>query len=216
MKKWFAATAMVAMLAAPALAATHVFTLDSSPGKSRIMITGTTSTSSPMAGSITLNLGDPSGSFNTRDWDVPMSFETLTARNTQAMSFLIGFALVTVDVDKFGLVDFNQDKGAIPSTVLAGGPNISTGVLATGVKKDILSNLGPDTGWESGFNWNIEVADADHLGVAGTGDLETHVSGTVVRSGVTYELHLYGRTPEPATLSLLGLGGLLGLRRRRR
>ena len=229
--KTTAASVLLLTLASATQAAIQSFAID--PAKSSITISQFVGAgSSPLAGTFSLDLGAPTGAFPHQAWNVPTSFDTISASNTSPISVTIaapGPLLYTlgVGVGGFGLTDWNQNKLAIPSTTLANGPDISSGVLTTDVHKNINYTLAlppnpaipqtPDTGWVS-MPWDIQVSDADWLTVAGTGDTEAHLHGSVLGNfSITYTIDLWGRSvPEPATLGLLGAGVLACLRRRSR
>lgn len=231
MSRFYAVAGLVVVLAVPAVAANQYdFTLDQA--KSSITITlpvfaGGASTTSPLSGTYSLMLGDPSGTYNTRDWNVQASLNTISATNTAQMLLVAPLVGINVQVDPgdFNAMDWNQNKGAIPSTTLAGGPNISSGTLATEILLSIfdrvsnsyITNNGASGEWFL-MTWSIQVSDDDWLAVAGTGDVESYVTATYYdKNLIKYVTKLYGRgtlIPEPATMALLALGGLALLRRR--
>jgi len=219
---------LVSILVAPAAATEmHSFTID--PAKSTftasVVVFGITfSGGGPVAGTYSMMLEPPSGIYPTRNWNVTASLDTISATNTTQIHFVVPtFADVLLNPGDFNAMDFNMTKGAIPSTVLSGGPNISSGTLSTEILVSVYDQNMPgyvtDNGaageWDP-MNWNIQVSDADYLGVAGVGDVESHLSAVYTApNGITYTTELYGRlVPEPATMGLLALGGLALLRRR--
>jgi hypothetical protein len=121
-------------------------------------------------------------------------------------------------------MDWNQNKAAIPSTTLAGGPNVSSGALNTEILLSIFDRVSSSYITKNGASgewflmpWSLQVSDDDWLAVAGTGDVESHVTATYFdKNFIKYVTNLYGRgtIPEPATIGLLALGGLALLRRR--
>jgi len=244
MSKFCAVAGLVAVMIVPAVAADQYnFTLDES--KSKVTITlpaGLGSTSSPLSGTYSLKLDPPSGTYNTRNWNVLTSLNTINATNTSTMTLMVNSPpapepiYVRVDPGDFDAMDWNMNKAAIPSTTLAGGPNISSGAIGTStfpnppdgteilvsiynqLTMSYITNNGAAGEWIM-MNWGIQVSDDDWLSVAGTGDVESHVSAIFIDTdtfNIVYDVQLYGRgtIPEPATMSLLALGGLALLRRR--
>ncbi len=240
MSRVCAVLGLVALLVAPAAAADQYdFTLDQA--KSSITITlpaGLGSANSPLSGTYSMKMDPPSGAYNTRNWNVLTSLNTIAATNTSTMTLMVPAQNIYVQVlpGGFQAMDWNMNKAAIPSTTLAGGPNISSGAIGTApfpLPSDgteiLLSIFNQFTGtyitkngasgeWFK-MNWSIQVSDDNWLGVAGTGDVESHVLATYIDgNGIRYDTNLYGRgalVPEPATMGLLALGGLALLRRRR-
>ena len=231
MLKLCAMLGFAAMLAVPtaALAGNYNFVID--PAKSSITLTQFAgSGSSPLSGTYSLNLGDPSGLYNTRNWNVSAALDTISTVNTQGISMTVvgpgpTFYALGVAAGGFGLTDWNQNKLAIPSTTLANGPNISDGAISTDAHKNISYTINgapqpADTAWVTmdAPGWSIQVSDYDHLAVAGTGDVESHIHAQVLGGlSILYTVDLWGRgqVPEPGTLGLLGAAGLALLRRRR-
>ena len=223
----------LALVAAPVVALdTHQFTIDPAKSYVAVALGLNPPTISPLVGTYSLKLGTPTGAVNTRDWSVAAELDTVNASNTALLSLTIPGATYTIDPGNFGIIDFNQNKAAIPSTTLAvEAANVFKGTISTDVHKNIWMSLNGgtptlDNGWQmfpdpgapvSQFNspFTIRVSDADWLGVAGTGNLESQIQGVAYKSGIIYTVNIVGRTPEPATLGLLALGALGLLRRRR-
>jgi hypothetical protein len=236
MRKYILTVCVLALAAAPVVALdTYQFVIDPAKSSIAVAVGLNTPATSPLVGTYSLKLDTPSGTFNTRNWSVLAEMDTVNATNTAAMAVSPGLGVVySIDIGDFGIVDFNQDKGAIPSTTLvADAANVYKGTISTGVHKNILTSLNGapkslDTGWQmfpdpgvpvSQYNapFTIRVSDADWLGVAGTGQLESQIQGVAYKGGIIYTVNICGRVvPEPATLGLLlGLAGLSLLRRRR-
>lgn len=223
-----AVVGLLAVVVSPVSAATkYDFTID--PAKSSFAVSYSfIKSGSPVSGKFSLMLDAPSGNVGTRNWNVGTSLDTVNAATTTTFNFKIPLSDIdyTIAAGDAKLMDWNANKGSIPSTALAGGPNISTGAIPTELLVSVFAHSnyynvdsyitknGAAGEWIL-MNWNVELADADWLSVAGTGDLEAHISTVyTATNGVTYTTILYGRTPEPSTLALLG-AGVMFLRRRR-
>lgn len=236
MLKSMIAICALALVAAPVVALdTYEFVIDPAKSSIAVALGLNPPTTSPLVGTYSLKLGTPSGAFNTRNWSVAAELDTVNATNTAGLSLTIPGATYTIGVGDFGIIDFNQNKGAIPSTTLAADPmilNAYTGTISTDVHKNIWMSMNGgtpelDSGWQmfpdpgapvSAYNspFVIRVSDADWLGVTGAGDLESQIQGVAYKGGIIYTVNIYGRVvPEPATLGLLGLAGLVVLRRRK-
>ncbi len=222
-----AVVTLIGALVVPAAAADkYQFTLDASKSTITIQLPafmGGGSTASPLVGTYSMMLDPPSGS-----WNVAASLDTVSATNTGQLSLSApsyNIYVVSYPGD-FKAMDWNQNKAAIPSTTLSGGPNISSSSsLSTAILVSIFNELnqayvtanGAAGEWDL-MNWNIAVSDADWIGVAGAGQVESHVRGSYMdKNYITYVADLYGRgdiVPEPATLGLLALSSLALLRRR--
>jgi len=218
-----------AMLAVPmaALAANYDFVID--PVKSSITIAQFAGAgSSPLSGTYSLDLGDPSGAYPNRSWNVSAALDTISTVNTQDVTITVvgpgpTFYSLAVAAGGFGLTDWNSDKLAIPSTTLANGPPISDGAIDTDAHKNISYSVDNipypvDTAWTKmdAPGWSIQVSDDGHLGVAGVGPVESHIHAQVLGNlSILYTIDLWGRAvPEPGMLSLVGAAGLVLLRRR--